>query len=89
MSPRRARLVNSYPLYREDDFDSALGQFGVNALLFRTLQLCAGYPNELRSQLRDFRTSLQWREIDSVRERAGKIERRAAHTIYVLCTLKV
>lgn len=74
---------------RLDDFDSALQQFGINALFFRTMQLCGGYPKYLRNQLADFRTTMQWQEIDNVRRGAGGMDKRAAHATYTLCTLLV
>ena len=70
-----------------NDFQSALGNFGISALLFRLIDLCAGYPPAFRSQLLDFRACWQWREIERVRLANPGLDPQAAYRLYYLCTL--
>lgn len=70
-----------------NDFQSALRMFGINALLFRLIDLCAGYPASFRSQLLDFRACWQWREIERVRIANPGLDAQAAYRLYYLCTL--
>lgn len=69
------------------DFESALRAFGASALLYRIVQLCKDCPIEFRAQLNDFRQSWQWVEIDHIRRNTPKLTLRAAHTIYLMCSL--
>jgi hypothetical protein len=50
----------------ETDFQTALGEFGINALLFRIVRLCMDYPREFRDQVLDFRVNWQRREVAQV-----------------------
>lgn len=50
----------------ECDFQSALNEFGINALLFRITRLCKDYPAAFRNQLLDFRANWQMREVSQV-----------------------
>jgi hypothetical protein len=70
-----------------NDFQSAVGKFGINALLFRLIDLCEGYPDEFLRQLKDFRASWQWREIERVRLAHPGIQIKAAFRLYYLCSL--
>ena len=70
-----------------NDFQSALGLFGISALLFRLIDLCAGYPPAFRNQLLDFRACWQWREIERVRLANEGLDPHAAYRLYYLCTL--
>jgi hypothetical protein len=71
----------------KNDFQSALGKFGISALLFRVIDLCAGYPASFFDQLLSFRSSWQWREIERVRLTHQGYSSRSAYRLYYLCTL--
>ena len=64
-----------------------MGKFGINALLFRLIDLCQGYPQEFLGQLKDFRASWQWREIERVRLSHPGFETKSAFRMYYLCSL--
>ena len=70
-----------------NDFQSAVGKFGINALLFRLIDLCQGYPAAFLSQLKDFRSSWLWREIERVRLAHPGYEIKSAFRLYYLCSL--
>lgn len=70
-----------------NDFHSALGKFGVNALIFRLHRLCMGYPDDFKRQLLDFRTNMQWLEVERVRVSNKGLAARAAYNQYYMCTL--
>lgn len=69
------------------DFQSAVDKFGINAMLFRIIDLCEGYPASFRNKLVDFRAGWQWREIARVRHANPELDARGAHRLYYLCTL--
>jgi len=70
-----------------NDFQSAVGKFGISALLFRLIDLCEGYPADFLRQLKDFRASWQWREIERVRLGHPGLEAKAAYRLYFMCSL--
>jgi hypothetical protein len=80
LNPTRLQAV-------KNDFQSAVGKFGINALLFRLIDLCQGYPPEFYNQLLSFRSSWQWREIERVRLANKGLEAKEAYRLYFLCTL--
>ena len=51
------------------------------------MDLCKGYPREFLSQLKDFRSSWQWREVERVRVANPGCDARAAFRLYLLCSL--
>lgn len=69
------------------DFQSGLGKFGINALLFRITRLCDSYPQEFRRQLLDFRANWQWLEIERVQASNKDLLPLAAYQLYYLCCL--
>lgn len=81
------RVTPSRAQATRNDFQSAVGKFGINALLFRLIDLCEGYPPEFLGQLKDFRASWQWREIERVRLANPGLDVRAAFRLYYLCSL--
>ena len=64
MSPRLTLFF--FGQLTETDFQTALGEFGINALLFRIVRLCMDYPREFRDQVLDFRVNWQRREVAQV-----------------------
>ena len=71
----------------KNDFQSALGKFGISALLFRVIDLCAGYPASFFNQLLSFRSSWQWREIERIRLGHPGYTAKAAYRLYFLCNM--
>jgi hypothetical protein len=69
------------------DFQSALGKFGINALLFRIIRLCQDYPNSFRRQLLDFRVNWQWLEIERIQLSSKGLDALAAYRLYHLSCL--
>jgi hypothetical protein len=69
------------------DFQSALGKFGINALLFRIIRLCQDYPNSFRRQLLDFRVDWQWLEIERIQLSSKGLDALAAYRLYHLSCL--
>ena len=56
-------------------------------MLFRVHRLCMGYPDSIRDQLMDFRSNIQWQEVERVRVSNKGIDARAAYNQYYMCTL--
>ena len=81
------RLLKGCWQATRNDFQSAVGKFGINALLFRLIDLCEGYPVAFLRQLKDFRASWQWREIERVRLGHPGLETKAAFRLYFMCSL--
>lgn len=67
----------------DNDFESALETFGIDALIFRSIQLC---PTVMQPILKDFRTSWRWLEIDRLRRSTG-LTMRNASGVHILCRL--
>ena len=70
-----------------NDFDSAMAQFGINALSFRVIQLCKDYPNYIKHMLKDFRNSWQLREIYNIKKKYPASDMKMAYAVYTLSTL--
>lgn len=68
----------------DKDFESALEVFGINALLYRSVHLA---PVCMLSQLKDFRESWQWLELDRIRTHTPGLDMRSARVLYILCCL--
>ena len=69
---------------RDNDFESALETFGIDALLFRSMQLC---PESMSPVFKDFRVSWRWLEIDRIRRKTPGLTMRTAQGLYLLCKL--
>ena len=82
-------LLRNMSLRRVDhnDFDSAMTQFGINALSFRVIQLCKDYPVYLKHMLKDFRNSWQYREMYNIKKKYQTMDMKTAYTLYTLSTL--
>ena len=59
--------LTQWPQTVRNDFQSAVGKFGISALLFRLVDLCDDSSPAFLRELRDFRASWQRREIERVR----------------------
>jgi hypothetical protein len=51
------------------DFESAVRTFGISALLFRCMQLCDGYPQQILDLMLDFHDTLKSKEIVTMKKR--------------------
>ena len=69
---------------KENDFDTALELFGIDALLHRVSRLCV---DEMKPVLRDFRVSWNMIEVDRMRRKNGWSSLRQAKLVMTLCRL--
>ena len=86
---RALPLLRNMSLRRvaHNDFDSAMEQFGINALSFRFIQLCKDYPGPIKRMLKDFRNSWQQREVYNIKKMWPVIDIKTAYTLYSLAML--
>jgi hypothetical protein len=70
-----------------NDFQSALGRFGISALMFRIIRLCQDYPQTFRRQLLSFRVHWQWLEVERVQLSNKGLSSIAGYRIYHMCCL--
>ena len=78
-----------FPQIVPKDFETALQTFGATALLQRIIQLCtvSGCPKDFLAQLKGFRTSWRWREVERIRKSSPDLDTRTAFNLYSLCSL--